>query len=206
MVQHLQETDIDGCSGDIEDSSRENNDGTTVGMDTSDQVDGKIDGCLDFDGNNDNIATEENNMMAGLSEFTISAWIKPQASQSDFCGIVEFDNTTDGNSFDVAMELRSTRAPRVNVWTTSGFQYLDSSTVLSTTSFTYFVFTYNGSLTIYLNGSFDDSTSHSGNIRNNYRYLNIGRNTHDGRSFNGSIDEVRISNVVRLIRIKSQEI
>jgi hypothetical protein len=197
IVQHLQETDIDGGSGDIEDSSSGNNDGTTIGMDTSDQVDGKIDGSLEFDGVNDNIATEENNMMAGLSSFTISAWIKPQTSQSDFCGIVEFDNTTDGNSFDVAMELRSTRVPRVNVWTTSGFDYLDSSTVLPTTSFTYFVFVYNGNLTIYLDGSFDGSTTHSGNIRNNYRYLNIGRNTHDGRSFNGLIDEVRISNVVR---------
>jgi hypothetical protein len=199
LVQHLQETDIDGGSGDIKDSTSGNNDGTTAGMDTSDQVDGKIDGSLEFDGVNDNIATEESNMMADLSSFTISAWIKPQASQSDFCGIVEFDNTTDGSSFDVAMELRSTRVPRVNVWTTSGFDYLDSSTVLPTTSFTYFVFVYNGNLTIYLDGLFDDSTSHSGNIRNNYRYLNIGRNTHDGRSFNGIIDEVRISNLVRSI-------
>ncbi|MHA2109351.1 MAG: DUF2341 domain-containing protein, partial [Candidatus Hodarchaeales archaeon] len=199
LIQHLQETDIDGGSGDIKDSSSGNNDGTTVGMDTSDQVSGNIGGSLEFDGVNDNVATTENNMMAGLSSFTISAWIKPQTSQSDFCGIVEFDNTTDGSSFDVAMELRSTRVPRVNVWTTSGFDYLDSSTVLPTTSFTYFVFTYNGDLTIYLDGSFDDSTSHSGTIRNNYRYLNIGRNTHDGTSFNGIIDEVRISNVVRSV-------
>ncbi|MFX1552263.1 MAG: DUF2341 domain-containing protein, partial [Promethearchaeota archaeon] len=83
------------------------------------------------------------------------------------------------------------------VWTTSGFEYVDSSVVLPTSQFTYFVFVYDGDLNIYLDGSFDSSTPHSGNVRNNLRYINIGRNTHDGRSFNGIIDEARISNINR---------
>ncbi|MHA2398490.1 MAG: DUF2341 domain-containing protein [Promethearchaeota archaeon] len=48
-----------------------------------------------------------------------------------------------------------------------------------------------------MDGSFDSSTPHSGNVRNNRRYINIGRNTHDGISFNGIIDDVHISNIDR---------
>jgi hypothetical protein len=50
-VYHLNETDIDGGSGDIKDSAS-TNDGTTSGMDTNDQVPGKIDGSFDFDRRN----------------------------------------------------------------------------------------------------------------------------------------------------------
>ncbi|MHA2334741.1 MAG: DUF2341 domain-containing protein, partial [Candidatus Hodarchaeales archaeon] len=196
-VWHLKE-DPSGSAPQMKDSTYNLNHGTSQGsMTGTDQVNAQIDGGLDYDGSNDNIATQENNILAGLSSFTISAWIQPGSTQLDFCGIVEFDNSTDTNSFDVAMELRSTRVPRVNVWTTSGFQFLDSSTVLPTTSLSYFVFVYDGDLNIFLDGAFDSSTSHSGNIRNNYRFINIGRNTHDGISFNGLIDEVRISTITR---------
>ncbi|MHA2474172.1 MAG: DUF2341 domain-containing protein, partial [Promethearchaeota archaeon] len=193
-VWHLSEDP----TGTVYDSTTNNNDGSSYGsMDSGDQILGKIDGSINFDGNDDNIATEDNNLLAGRSSFTMSAWIKPLSTQSDFCGIIEYDNTTDGNSFDAAMELRSTRVPRVNIWTTSGFEYVDSSTVLPTTQFTYFVFVYDGDLNIYLDGSFDSSTPHSGNVRNNRRHINIGRNTHDGRSFNGIIDDVHISSIDR---------
>ncbi|MFW9829017.1 MAG: DUF2341 domain-containing protein, partial [Candidatus Thorarchaeota archaeon] len=193
-VWHLSEDP----TGTVYDSTRNNNDGTSYGsMSSGDQVSGKIDGSINFDGNDDNIGTEENNLLAGCSSLTMSAWIKPLSIQSDFCGIIEYDNTSDGSSFDAGIELRSTRAPRANVWTTSGFKYVDSPKNLVTTDFTYFVFVYDGDLNIYLNGSFDCSTPHSGNIRNNRRYINIGRNTHDGLSFNGIIDEIHISNINR---------
>ncbi|MFX0167246.1 MAG: DUF2341 domain-containing protein, partial [Candidatus Hodarchaeota archaeon] len=193
-VWHLSEDP----TGTVYDSTAKNIDGSSYGsMDSGDQILGKIDGSIDFDGNDDNIATEENNLLAGCSSLTMSAWIKPLSTQLDFCGIIEYDNTTDGSSFDAGMELRSTRIPRVNIWTTSGFEYVDSSVVLPTTQFTYFVFVYDGDLNIYLDGSFDCSTPHSGTVRNNRRYINIGRNTHDGRSFNGTIDEIHISNIDR---------
>ncbi|MFW9772985.1 MAG: DUF2341 domain-containing protein, partial [Candidatus Thorarchaeota archaeon] len=194
-VWHLKENP---SGANINDSTLNNLDGSPQGnMNSSDQVNAQLDGGIDFDGNDDNIATEENDFLASVSSFTMSAWIKPLSSQSDFCGIIEYDNTTDGSSFDAGMELRSTRVPRVNIWTTTGFKFVDSSTVLPTTKFTYFVFVYDGNLSIYVDGSFDCSTTHSGNVRNNRRYINIGRNTHDGVSFNGIIDEIRISNVAR---------
>ncbi|MFX1530578.1 MAG: DUF2341 domain-containing protein [Promethearchaeota archaeon] len=193
-VWHLSEDP----TGIIDDSTSNNNDGNSYGsMDTGDQILGKIDGSINFDGNDDNIATEENNLLAGCSSLTMSAWIKPLDTQSDYCGIIEYDNTTDVSSFDAGMELRDTGEPRVNIWTTSGFKYVDSSVPLPTTQFTYFVFVYDGDLNIYLDGSFDSSTPHSGTVRNNPRYINIGRNTHDGMSFNGTIDEIHISNINR---------
>ncbi|MHA2398491.1 MAG: DUF2341 domain-containing protein [Promethearchaeota archaeon] len=105
-VWHLSEDP----TGIVYDSTTNNNDGSSYGsMNSGDQILGKIDGSINFDGNDDNIATEENNLLAGRSSFTMSAWIKPLITQSDFCGIIEYDNTTDGDSFDAAMELRSSR-------------------------------------------------------------------------------------------------
>jgi hypothetical protein len=193
-VWHLSE-DPSSAAPQMKDTTSNTNHGTSQGsMTNGDQVDSQIDGGLDFDGSDDNIGTEETDIMAGLSSFTMSAWIKPRGSQTDFCGIVMYDNTTDGSAFDACMSLRTTGVPRATVWTTDGWKSHDSSTVLPTTKFTYFVFTYDGNLNIYLDGSFDDSAAWSGDIRNNIRRINIGRNTHDGRSFNGLIDEVRIAN------------
>ncbi len=75
MVQHLQETDIDGGSGDIKDSTSNGNNGTTLGMDSADQVAGKIDGSLDFDGINDYINTTSNESKTA-SNITWEVWFK----------------------------------------------------------------------------------------------------------------------------------
>ena len=52
LVHHFQETDIDGGAGDIVDSTNKNNDATTANMNSADQIPGKIDGSIDFDGAN----------------------------------------------------------------------------------------------------------------------------------------------------------
>ena len=77
MVQHFQETDIDGGSGDIKDSTSNDNDGTTSGMDTNDQVPGKIDGSFDLDGSNDYISLEGQDIEDhDYDALTVIAWYK----------------------------------------------------------------------------------------------------------------------------------
>jgi len=69
VVQHLNETP----AGTTYDSTSNNNDGTTVGMDSADQVSGQVDGCLDFDGADRISLTTpaiDNN-----AAFTISTWM-----------------------------------------------------------------------------------------------------------------------------------
>ena len=69
VVQHLNETP----AGTTYDSTSNNNDGTTVGMDSADQVAGQVDGSLDFDGADRISLTSpaiDNN-----AAFTISTWM-----------------------------------------------------------------------------------------------------------------------------------
>ena len=69
VVQHLNETP----AGTTYDSTSNNNDGTTTGMDSADQVTGQVDGSLDFDGADriplTSLAVDNN------AAFTISTWM-----------------------------------------------------------------------------------------------------------------------------------
>ena len=82
-VWHLSETDIDGGSGDIEDSTTTTN-GTTANMDSADQVSGKIAGSFDFDGTEDYVTI--GNAATGIK--AVSFWLKA-------------DDTTDRKIIDI---------------------------------------------------------------------------------------------------------
>ncbi len=95
MVHHLQETDIDGGTGDIKDSAS-SNDGTTSGMDSADQMSGQINGSFNFDG----IDHYVNIGNAGTGIKTIEFWIK--ANDTTDRKIMDMDGTDqielDGSS------------------------------------------------------------------------------------------------------------
>ena len=83
MVQHLSE-DPSGTAPQMLDSTANNNDGTSSGsMTTSDQVAGKIDGSLEFDGNvaQDDLITVPNSSVWDniTTAITISAWVNPNS-------------------------------------------------------------------------------------------------------------------------------
>jgi len=73
MIQHFQETDIDGGAGDIKDSTSYNNDGSSSGLDTNDQVAGKIDGSFYFDGSADYVLIPATSDL-DVEDLTISSW------------------------------------------------------------------------------------------------------------------------------------
>ncbi len=80
-VWHLKEYP-DGTADEIKDSTSYSNDGTSVGsMDSNDQVDGKIDGSLEFDGSDDYINIgDQSSLDMGTSDLTIEAWIDVSTS------------------------------------------------------------------------------------------------------------------------------
>ena len=59
-------------------------------------VDGKVDGCLSFDGVDDNVALPSN-LNLNSSSMTISLWFKSNADQGSFAGMV-FRRTQDENA------------------------------------------------------------------------------------------------------------
>jgi len=198
-VWHLAE-DPSGPPPQTRDSTSSGLHGTSGGVMTAgDQVGGQIDGSLDFDGSDDVVATGVTNVMANLASFTMSAWVAPRAGQPDFAGIVEYDDSGGGSNFEAGIEMRPSGVPRVNIFTTAGFQFADSATVLPTTGWSHLVFVYDGSnLLLYIDGALDTTSPPiTGNTRNINRPIHIGRNTHDGRYFDGLIDEVQISDTPR---------
>ena len=74
MVQHFQETDIDGGAGDIKDSTSNDNDGTTHNMTTANLDTGLINGCYNFSKSNEaRVNVSDDATLDGFtSGFTIS--------------------------------------------------------------------------------------------------------------------------------------
>ena len=74
MVQHFQETDIDGGAGDIKDSTSNDNDGTTHNMTTANLDTGLINGCFNFSVSNEaRVNVSDDSTLDGFtSGFTIS--------------------------------------------------------------------------------------------------------------------------------------
>ena len=87
-VWHLRE-DPSGTAPQIKDSTSNANHGTSAGSMTSgDQVAGKVDGSLDFDGVDDLVSTPDNNSLDfGTNSFAYSVWVyvpNPPGNSSDF--------------------------------------------------------------------------------------------------------------------------
>jgi len=78
-VWHLDE-DPSGTSPQMRDSTSNNHNGTSNGnMTSGDQIAGKIDGSLDFDGTDDYINTTSNELKT-LNNFTLSVWFKADST------------------------------------------------------------------------------------------------------------------------------
>ena len=78
MVHHLEETDIDGGSGDIKDSTGNHN-GTTEGINAADQVGGQIDGSMDFSAGSDmDVVLPDSSdwTLDTTDNVTITAWLQ----------------------------------------------------------------------------------------------------------------------------------
>jgi hypothetical protein len=75
-VWHLSESPAD-TPPQFEDSTSNDNNGTAVGsMTAGDQVNGKMDGSIDFDGTDDRINIPQNLSLDGSDNFTFSGWFR----------------------------------------------------------------------------------------------------------------------------------
>jgi len=180
------------------DSTSNNNDGT--GINTPSSVAGKINGGLGLA----SASSQYINAGAGATlvdvAVTYSAWVKA-TSFSDFTTIISKDaNPTP--YYDLTLSLRSTGKLAVFVSCATGqvASNGDGVTALSTGVWYLIGFSYSAAdgLRTYINGIQDKSVAAKGNITGTFGTCYLGSNqVAGGRYFNGSIDEVHISNIVR---------
>ncbi|MGA1794649.1 MAG: DUF2341 domain-containing protein [bacterium] len=198
-VWHLKETDIDGGPGDIKDSTSNAHHGTTFGMDINDQVAGKIDGSFDFDGGD--YVGLSNDSFSTLSSVTVEAWVKTNNSSAQQTLFDAKEGTDANDSFGLGIYSNKFR-----VWVKRGVAYtaISSDNALADGSWYHFVGMCGLSgLKMYVNGLEQLATSPTTDClddlptpQKNY----IGVEDYVGvlqAYWNGIIDEVRISNIVR---------
>ncbi|MHA2185192.1 MAG: DUF2341 domain-containing protein, partial [Promethearchaeota archaeon] len=199
-VWHLNE-DPSGISPQIKDSTSNGNDGISGGsMSTNDQVPGKIDGGIEFDGNDDFIRFPDpldSNFM------TVSAWIYSTRLDLSWHTIAQRNNDID-NWYDWQLYARAQDSP-------SGFRAVarinfdedyvadeeaESDIVLSTNTWYYIAATYDkNQMRFFRDGSLTDTYSDTRNIPDSNRDIWIARNSVWNEPFEGIIDEFRILDI-----------
>ena len=215
-VWHLDE-DPSGTAPQMRDSTSNNNDGTSNGnMTSGDQIAGKIDGSLDFDGTDDYIQTTSSELKT-LDNFTLCVWFKadsttaPQhilwegpASQNGWgdgsspsshemhLTICKFDANNTLNFF-YGYEESGDWAPAVEI----------NMSFSDTTNWNHAVVVMTGAGTspsaeLFLNGVSQGTDTGTQTNRTAWdTNLRIGRPGADQRYFDGMIDEVRILETAR---------
>jgi hypothetical protein len=195
MVQHLEET-----SGTLADSTKYNNDGTgTFDSPGNINASGKIDGAVYFDGMNDFIQTDGDEMNMAQYNGTLELWVKVEDTTSTLSIFHTAENRnrgiyTEAGEFKVTMQTSIITAETVTGGTVdSSWHHLAFSWDINA-----------GELALYIDGNLADSYSGS-------EWTSTARasTTRFGHSesfavfmpareyFNGSMDEIRVSNATR---------
>jgi hypothetical protein len=198
-VWHLKE-DPSGSPPQITDSTSNNIDGTSVGSMTSeDQIAGKIDGSLDFDGSDDYISLGDQSSLKLTSAFTIQAWYKgfsEPARATIFTTGYTFANDI-GIRISGYFDSGDTRA-FISYGQGTSLDSVYSDAELPENTWIYIVVTWDGTtMKLYINATKQADEGTLG-IDYNTDGSAIGGNiANSAQRFNGSIDEVRVSNVPR---------
>ena len=204
MVHHMEENPAGGATPDSSDemfdSTSNNNDGNTGGtMLEEDQVTGQIDGSVDFDGTDDYVNCGSHSSLNITDAITIEAWVKVDVLDSNYQGIVANWNSLGGTrkyglfidpSNKFSMHLSSTGSDNVNVISnlvpTIGQWYHIIGTRSS-----------DNNMFLYINGVKQTDTDTISGIYNNIQTSTIGWFNSNIYSFDGTIDQVRITNDAR---------
>ena len=171
------------------DSSGKGNNGTLINGPL--RAIGKIGGGLYFDGIDDNVTVADSNSLDVTSSFTLSAWVNPASTSTDFRSILV--KNYKYYLYASAAGYCGTGNPL------AGFDEQTTNAVcqpapLPANTWTHLAATYTGSiLTLYLNGVAVATSNFSKTLSPSTGTLQIGASQF-GENFKGLIDEVRVHN------------
>jgi len=195
VIQHMN----DNSTSTILDSTSYDNDGTKAGANAPIQTTGKVGYCQLFDGDVDHINITEDISLEPVNSFTCEVWLKTQSI--DASKQVFSRGSYVGNTNGYITNYYSWNVIRILVCISADIlQQTMSTTVCVNNTWYYFSGTYdNVKLSVYLNGSFENSTDVTGDIdyTGDGGDMHIGSMTGSTSPYIGSIDEVRFSNIAR---------
>jgi len=189
MVHHLEEN-----SGNHSDSTSNNNSAINSSLAIQGGNIGRVDGADKLDGINDFIEINDSDTLDITEKITIEIWIKPTSS-SIISDIVRKETSAIG----YAIFQYSDDYVYFELWD-GGTVWV--ATPLSINEWNYIVATYDknepsNNIKIYKNGSLGENYTWADSIGINDQSLYIGAGGPTESNFNGTIDEVRISNISR---------
>jgi len=156
---------------------------------------GKYGGAVSFNGSANVYGRVQNSSSLNFTTFTVSAWINAASWKTNYWegSIVNRDSLLVPAGFFLRTGASGTLS--FGIGNTSGsWPETKSGAIMSSNRWYYVSGVYNGSsISIYINGSFVNSTAAS-NYNNTNAPIYIGNGYDLNRGFNGSIDEVRIWN------------
>ncbi len=188
-----------GSAPQIKDATTTGLNGTSFGsMPNTNLVPGAVGPALYFDGANDYVNVPN---ASGLNptKITISAWVNPTTWTGDYTALLsKQESTFPWKNFDLRKQP-GTQNVQAAI-SVNNTEFMATGGTISTGVWQHVAFTYDGeALSIYNNGILTGSNSGpSGDLQPGATDLNFGRNpSFTSRLFNGSLDEIQISNVAR---------
>ena len=150
---------------------------------------------LELDGINDHVSGADNAAVSPVNGITMEAWIFPQSNTGS--RIIIYKGPSSGSGINYALRLNGNILNAVINGNTS----FNAVSVINTNVWTHTAFVYDGSsgkYSFYINGKESGKGNASmGNIINGSDSIFIGGTNITGNSFDGFIDEVRISNYAK---------
>ncbi len=179
----------------ITDSTSNNNDGNESGGVTYTSS-GIIDGADEFDGNDDVIDIDDSTSLSPTSELTVTAWFYPKndnAAQYPVYKLSSYELSYDDSAYGSNEDFGG------SVWNNTNDRIRTNNDSYPTDNWYHIVMTAksNDEIKLYIDGELKDTTPFSGTIQDSGNKLTIGDYQGGGFAFNGTIDEVRISNTAR---------
>lgn len=192
-VYHMSETP----PGTIYDSTSNDNDGTTSGMDSADQVTGEIDGALDFDEVNDYVYTGVDSSLDVGNNITIT--IYAERHDAVLTGLQSLVVYREANT-DSQYTFYYNADERLEFWIHNGsWQGFTGTTQVQDTNPRRVDLVWNGTYAwTYIDGAQDNAGAFAHTPANAAETLWIGNDSAvSNREFDGILDECRISDTPR---------
>ncbi len=177
--------------GNGNDQSGQGNHGSPVG--STSYVAGRISSALLLSSSSSRLEVPDNNSLDMTGAITISAWIRPQSSGTQYVISKKGKSSIDG--YELSLSNKGKVFVRFNEDSSGNSYRVDSSTKYPTNGQTWMhvVATYDGTtIKLYINGELQGSKNASFQIATNDLPLSIGSGQDGYRGMTGAIDDVRI--------------
>jgi hypothetical protein len=180
-------------SGGLIDSTSDDNDCNTIVGSPEYEQDGKVGYAIDFE-RSSNDAFEDGDILDGLDEMTVEAWVNLESYHTSHCVISSHE---DAWYFLVSQEYHSVRFD-VHGGVSGSAAEDDSPCPLDT--WYYVVGSWSDPedrMRLFGNGELKDTYSETLSMLNSNYHFTVGYKDNQGNHFDGLIDEVRVSNIER---------